>query len=240
MFASSAALLAFATLACAGSTYTVAVGIDETTGMPGTGFDPNDRSISSRILPQVGDTVVFTWAPASEEISRSLASGFQSAEYSVTQTSFDQPCTSVTGWDSGVHNTTLFGAQNAHNYTIIIPNMQPYWFASTNGNTCQQGAVFSINSNVSDPQTDPFDFAKRARHAQALAAVTTLTSDSASSTSTAMTLASITSATVTHTPIISGQTSDMSTTRWSGRGAVIVPTACVLGVLLVLGFINAL
>lgn len=95
-----------------GAVYTVTVGLDETTGDQGIGFDP------SSVRPQVGDTITFTFAmneyvhnPKTVQHSATRAYNYvaphrRSCLKHRAESSFENPCTaSSAGFDTGVQDT---------------------------------------------------------------------------------------------------------------------------------------
>jgi plastocyanin len=119
---------------------TAAVSTDHQVVVGGTGklfYSP------SNITAQPGDTVTFQ---------------FQVKNHTVTQSSFNTPCRSLTststtgqiGFDSGFmpvsENATTFPT-----YTIQINNTAPIWVYCRQTGHCGQGMVFSVNAVESGP-----------------------------------------------------------------------------------------
>ncbi|KAG5643114.1 hypothetical protein DXG03_001540 [Asterophora parasitica] len=122
------ALLPFAFLPhVLGIEYLVGVGKDETTGKKGLGFDP------SVIHPQVGDIIVWE---------------FRSGQHSVVQSSFENPCTSNGGINTGVHTVSddlTVDAPGLPKYEVAVNSTDPLWFFDEAGGLCNQGAVLAVN-----------------------------------------------------------------------------------------------
>lgn len=135
-------LLALAPAAVLGAVYTVTVGIDETTGDQGLGFDPTS------IRPNVGDTITFTFA-MNEWIKEP-----KTVQHSATQSTFEAPCTPLKGgFDTGVHNTGSVHTNTGDSFDFPITSTDPLWFYSSVGNDCKTGMVFAVNPPLSGAQT---------------------------------------------------------------------------------------
>jgi len=117
------------------ATFTVTLGIDQTTGQVGAGFDPN------RIVPAVGDTIVFNWAIPSYITNPTTGT------HSATQGSFGSPCQPLAGgFDSGSHTTVPESAGGATTQTFQVTTTDPLYFYSNVDNQCQSGMVLGVNS----------------------------------------------------------------------------------------------
>jgi len=109
----------------------VTVGIRETDGQPGLGFDP------SAILPQVGDTIEFTF-----QLPNYIKDG-KDAQHTATQSSFEAPCTPKEGgFDTGLQTTTMTGGKS---FTLLVNDTQPLWFYSYANNDCNAPMVLAVN-----------------------------------------------------------------------------------------------
>ncbi|KAJ3569510.1 hypothetical protein NP233_g5008 [Leucocoprinus birnbaumii] len=112
--------------------FLVGVGMNETTGQKGVGFDP------SVILPVVGDNVRFE---------------FRSGTHSAVQTTFDTPCVPLPGgYNSGVFtvdDSAAVDAPNLPSVLFMINDTIPMWFFDQASGNCQQGAVLAINPSTS-------------------------------------------------------------------------------------------
>jgi len=123
-------------------TYTVTVGIDETNGHQGIGFDP------SAIMPAPGDTVVFTFA-LPEYIKNP-----PSVQHSATQSTFEAPCAlKEGGFDTGVQKTGSANDGTGASLNLTVNDTQPLWFFSSVGNDCKSGMVLAVNPPTSGDQT---------------------------------------------------------------------------------------
>ncbi|KIP10513.1 hypothetical protein PHLGIDRAFT_33880 [Phlebiopsis gigantea 11061_1 CR5-6] len=123
-------------------TYTVTVGIDETSGHQGIGFDP------SSIRPSAGDTITFTFA-LPEYLKDPPA-----VQHSATQSTFDAPCTSKAGgFDTGVQSTGSVNSGTGASFNLLVNDTNPIWFFSSVGTDCKSGMVLSINPPLSGDQT---------------------------------------------------------------------------------------
>ncbi|KAI0783854.1 hypothetical protein BC629DRAFT_1593991 [Irpex lacteus] len=123
-------------------TFTVTVGIDETNGHQGIGFDP------STIVPAAGDTIVFTYA-LPEYIKNPT-----SVQHSATQSTFDAPCTPKDGgFDTGVQSTGSANDGTGASFSLTVNNTDPLWFFSSVGADCKSGMVLSVNPPTSGDQT---------------------------------------------------------------------------------------
>ncbi|KAI0091101.1 hypothetical protein BDY19DRAFT_682362 [Irpex rosettiformis] len=123
-------------------TFTVTVGIDETNGHQGIGFDP------STIVPAAGDTIVFTYA-LPEYIKNP-----PSVQHSATQSTFDAPCTPKEGgFDTGVQNTGSVNDNTGTSFSLTVNNTDPLWFFSSVGSDCKDGMVLAVNPPTTGDQT---------------------------------------------------------------------------------------
>lgn len=101
-------------------------------GKNGTTFQPNN------IKAAVGDAVQFQ---------------FMGGNHTVTQSTFDNPCTPINNFVknvTGVHSGYVpFAASAAMGqvpvYTIMINNTNPMWLYCAQGKHCQNGMVMVIN-----------------------------------------------------------------------------------------------
>ncbi|KAF4614819.1 hypothetical protein D9613_002951 [Agrocybe pediades] len=70
---------------------------------------------------------------------------FKEKNHTVTQSTFDNPCTqSVGGFDSGFHPVAS-GATVFPEVLLEVPDLDPIWIFCRQANHCQQGMVFSVN-----------------------------------------------------------------------------------------------
>jgi len=123
-------------------TYTVTVGIDETNGQQGIGFDP------SAIRPAAGDTITFNFQLPAYIKSPS------SVQHSATQSTFDAPCTPVSGgFDTGIQTTGSVNTNTGLTFNLIVNDTQPLWFFSSANNDCKSGMVLAVNPPLSGDQT---------------------------------------------------------------------------------------
>ncbi|GJE94574.1 cupredoxin domain-containing protein [Phanerochaete sordida] len=123
-------------------TYTVTIGIDETNGQQGIGFDP------SAIRPSPGDTITFTYA-LPEYLKNPPP-----VQHSATQSTFDNPCTAMSGgFDTGVHETGWVSSSTGDSFNLVVNDTQPLWFFSSVGDDCKQGMVLAVNPPLSGDQT---------------------------------------------------------------------------------------
>ncbi|KAI0789905.1 hypothetical protein C8Q75DRAFT_763129 [Abortiporus biennis] len=123
-------------------TFTVTVGIDETNGHQGIGFDP------SAITPAVGDTIAFTYQLPSYIKSPA------STQHSATQSTFDDPCTPMAGgFDTGVQSTGSANDNTGSTFELLVNDTQPLWFFSSVGDDCKSGMVLAVNPPTSGDQT---------------------------------------------------------------------------------------
>jgi len=121
-----------------GATYTVTVGITETNGNQGLGFDP------SAIFPQAGDILSFTFQPPDYIKNPTLV------QHTATQSTFENPCTpKAGGFDSGLQTTSVTGPT----FTLAISDTQPLWFYSYANRDCNAGMVLAVNPLTSGLQT---------------------------------------------------------------------------------------
>ncbi|ORY89621.1 hypothetical protein BCR35DRAFT_155067 [Leucosporidium creatinivorum] len=125
----SLALLAAATSVQAFN-YTVVVGKDQVTGLPGVGFDP-----SRTVTNQNGDLVVFHMIQG---------------QHHIVETSFAAPCSPIGTFDSGLETVAngTTGVTEGPAFVFPITNSSAvHYFADIaptadgSGTQCQQGAV---------------------------------------------------------------------------------------------------
>ncbi|KDQ20387.1 hypothetical protein BOTBODRAFT_141985 [Botryobasidium botryosum FD-172 SS1] len=132
---SLAVLLAIVAIAAAFE-YRVGVGKDENTGNNGLGFDP------SSIRPVAGDTIVFE---------------FHAGTHSVIQSTFDKPCTPLSGgFQSGdvtVPDGTSVDATGLPTKTFNVIDASSLWFYDGAPGQCVLGGVLSVNPSVTGTQT---------------------------------------------------------------------------------------
>ncbi|KAL8277840.1 hypothetical protein RQP46_009823 [Phenoliferia psychrophenolica] len=104
--------------------YTVGVGMDETTGLAGIGFDPSRSVVGTN-----GDLIVFR---------------FLGGDHRVLLSDFGAPCSPNGAFDTGlqtVANGTLEDAGPTFIYTVTDIT-KPLYFYDGAGDNCRQGAVF--------------------------------------------------------------------------------------------------
>ncbi|KAH8900876.1 Cupredoxin [Thozetella sp. PMI_491] len=124
------ALAALATLASAQKTTVVTVGMNGTIT-----FTPNNIKVP------VGEAVQFQ---------------FTAGNHTVTQSTFDQPCSpinahnaNVTGFHSGFQPAAASAAMGmVPTYTITVNNTTPIWIYCGQAKHCQGGMVMVINENT--------------------------------------------------------------------------------------------
>ncbi|KAF9464838.1 hypothetical protein BDZ94DRAFT_1161262 [Collybia nuda] len=107
--------------------FLVGVGKDETTGSKGIGFDP------SVIHPVVGD--IISWE-------------FRSGQHSVVQSTFENPCTSNGGINTGVQTVAdnlPVDAPGLPTFKVTVNSTDPLWFFDEAGGLCNKGAVLAVN-----------------------------------------------------------------------------------------------
>jgi len=130
LFSSTLSLLSVLAVANA-ATYTVTVGITETDGQQGLGFDP------SAILPAVGDTVEFTF-----QVPGYIPNPV-STQHSATQSTLENPCTPKSGgFDTGLQTTGATGPS----FSLTINDTQPLFFYSFANKDCNSGMVLGVNA----------------------------------------------------------------------------------------------
>jgi len=115
--------------------YLVGVGKDENTGKNGIGFDP------SSIRPAPGDTITFE---------------FHAGTHSVIQTSFQNPCTPLSGGFNSGDITVPDGTpvdQTGPRQSFQVVDSSPLWFYDGAPNQCGLGGVFSANPALTGDQT---------------------------------------------------------------------------------------
>ncbi|TFK69193.1 hypothetical protein BDN72DRAFT_959748 [Pluteus cervinus] len=108
--------------------YLVSVGKDETTGHSGIGFDPSVIYVQG-----VGDVIVFR---------------FNNGTHSVVESTYENPCTSKGGYDSGVETlppSTPVDSAESPRRTVRLNGTDPLWFYDQASGQCQRGAVFAVN-----------------------------------------------------------------------------------------------
>jgi len=125
----------------------VTVGIRETDGQPGLGFDP------SAIVPQAGDTIEFTF-----QLPSYVRNGTDT-QHTATQSTFEAPCTPMEGgFDTGLQTTTMTGGRS---FTLLVNDTQPLWFYSYANNDCNAPMVLAINPPLSGQTAASFQDAAR-------------------------------------------------------------------------------
>ncbi|TFK29079.1 hypothetical protein FA15DRAFT_691307 [Coprinopsis marcescibilis] len=114
--------------------YRVGVGKDETTGRKGKGFDP------SVIHPIAGDVIAFE---------------FRSGVHSAVQSSFDNPCVSNGGFNSGVFTVSDDLDVDAPGLPIVyltVNSSDSLWFFDEAGGLCHQEAVLAVNPTATQTE----------------------------------------------------------------------------------------
>jgi hypothetical protein len=128
--------------AALGAVYTVTVGIVEIDGQPGRGFDP------SSIRPAAGDTIHFTFS-LPEYVKNP-----PSVQHSATQSTFDTPCTPMSGgFDTGIQTTGSANTNTGNTFELQVNNTDPLWFFSSASGDCGSGMVLSVNPPLTGDQT---------------------------------------------------------------------------------------
>jgi len=113
------------------ATFTVTVGIKETDGQQGLGFDP------SAIVPQAGDTIEFAF-----QLPNYIKNGTD-IQHTATQSTFEAPCTPKEGgFDTGLQTTTASGGKS---FTLHVNDTQPLWFYSYANSDCNAPMVLAVN-----------------------------------------------------------------------------------------------
>jgi len=142
MFSKSLVALSALVPAALGAVYTVTVGIVEIDGQPGRGFDP------SSIRPSSGDTIHFTFS-LPEYVKNP-----PSVQHSATQSTFDTPCTPMSGgFDSGVQTTGSANTNTGNTFELQVNSTDPIWFYSSASGDCGSGMVLSVNPPLTGEQT---------------------------------------------------------------------------------------
>ncbi|KAJ3491771.1 hypothetical protein NLI96_g472 [Meripilus lineatus] len=128
------------------ATYTVTVGIDETDGKQGLGFDP------SAIRPAVGDTIEFTFQlpsyikdPATVKHS---ATRYRVREYEYWVEFFSPRKPQSRQLPFASIESSIFPSNVRQ-----VNDTQPLWFFSSANNDCKSGMVLAVNPDVTGSQT---------------------------------------------------------------------------------------
>jgi len=162
------------------ATYTVIVGITETDGYQGLGFDP------SAILPQAGDAIEFTFQLP--DYIKNPAS----VQHTVTQSTFENPCTPKDGgFDTGIQISGGTGPS----FTLTVNDTQPLWFYSYANQDCNAGMVLAVNPLTSGQTLAAFQEAAKTAviNTPALSSLPSSVSTASSGTNTATESSSTTS-----------------------------------------------
>jgi len=117
------------------SDYRVTLGISQTDGQIGLGYDPG------RILPSAGDTITFSWAiPPYIRVPTT-------GSYSATQGDPNSPCTPLAGgFDTGAKTSAAENTGNAPTVVYTVKDTQPLYFYSSVGDQCKKGMVLGVNT----------------------------------------------------------------------------------------------
>ncbi|KAF4624960.1 hypothetical protein G7Y89_g13207 [Cudoniella acicularis] len=91
----------------------------------------NPSFTPSTVNANVGDTILFE---------------FSTGNHSITQSSFNSPCVSSNGFDSGYMGNT------ASHATFGVASSSPQWFFSKQSTDCTDGMVFALNPNSTDTE----------------------------------------------------------------------------------------
>lgn len=87
--------------------------------------------VPSSVNASIGDTILFL---------------FESGNHSVTQSTFDNPCSPLSnGFDSGYEPNIDNTVNPTPNYTISVTSTGSEWFYSKQGSECESGMVFALN-----------------------------------------------------------------------------------------------
>jgi plastocyanin len=106
---------------------------------------------SQRILVTVGANNGLTYEPttATGKAGDVLAFQFQSKNHTVTQSTFDAPCTFKTGGvDSGFLPVQNGSTQFSEWSFTIVNDTAPMWFYCAQGQHCKAGMVFALNPSA--------------------------------------------------------------------------------------------
>jgi len=192
-----------------GAEYLVGVGKDETTGKKGIGFDP------SVIHPQVGDVIAFE---------------FRSGQHSVVQSTFDNPCTPLSGGiDTGVQTVDdglAVDAPGLPQVRVTVNNTDPIWLFDQAGGQCKNGGVLAVNP--SDSQTGA---AFKDNASKASTPAPSSSSPSPSSTG-ATNTGSSSGSSATQTSPASSSTSNAAVAMSGGRPALVLAALSLLASIL--------
>jgi plastocyanin len=132
-FSTLLALCALASSAL-GATWTITVGLRETDGEQGIGFDPTFVQASP------GDDIAFTFA-----MNQYVDPVFV-AQHTATQSTLEAPCTQLAGgFDTGVHDTGSVKTNTGETFTVRLNDTSPLYFFCGVGDHCKQGMVFAVN-----------------------------------------------------------------------------------------------
>ncbi|KAK7682631.1 hypothetical protein QCA50_014431 [Cerrena zonata] len=204
MLASSLVIAGLLSLAQA-AVYTVTVGIVETDGQPGLGFDP------SSIRPAAGDTITFTYALPEYIKNPSVT------QHSATQSTFENPCSKMDGgFDTGIQSTGSVNSNTGNSYDLTVNDTNPLWFFSAANSDCKSGMVLAVNPPISGDQTAAA-FQEKAKSSSG-----TSTSSSPSSSSTSVSAQNSVTGTGTASSSSAASTATESANTGNNNGALSV------------------
>jgi len=113
---------------------------------------------AASITVKVGENGALTFTPSSVNATKGdvIAFQFLAGNHSVTQSTFDNPCTkSATGVDSGFQPVAA-GSSQVPQYSFTVDNdTAPLWFYCHQGQHCKAGMVFAVNPTA-DKSFDAF------------------------------------------------------------------------------------
>jgi hypothetical protein len=212
MFSKSLVALTALVPAALGAVYTVTVGIVEIDGQPGRGFDP------SSIRPQSGDVIHFTFAMPE------YVKNPPTVQHSATQSTFDTPCTPMSGgFDTGIQTTGSANTNTGNTYELTVNSTDPLWFFSSASGDCGAGMVLSVNPPLSGEQTAAA-FVERAKQQGGGDP-----SDSSSSSTAASSTSSGTPASSSSSPASSGASSSSSSHSQTSSSSSTAPASSQTG-----------
>ncbi|KAI5481135.1 hypothetical protein MNV49_005570 [Pseudohyphozyma bogoriensis] len=202
-----------------GFNYTIGVGKDEVTGLPGVGFDP-----SRTVVAETGDLVIFS---------------FLQGEHQVYQTIFSAPCSPGGEFTTPLLNVSNGTVSGGPSFSYEVTSLStPLYFYDAAGVNCQQGAVFCVNTNenLANQSCSAFKAAALAIGASEGVTTSVRTASAAVPTNSSSTITS--SPTATANAVTTSSASAASTTsKTGGAGRTVsgVVSGVVAGVLGVVG-----
>lgn len=99
-----------------------------------------------KVVVGAGGQLVYSPNQVEAAVGDVVEFDFLALNHTVTQSSFDKPCEGNGGFKTGFNQFNPTNTSGLHIRTFTVTESKPYWFYCGQGNHCQQGMVFGINT----------------------------------------------------------------------------------------------